>query len=65
MSILLDSYRRNAAASLIEAELAVLPNVRARAIDVAARWTEMGDRLEWIEEQGRLRSEATVKRPKP
>ena len=58
MSNLLDSYRRNAVAALAEAEQATLPNVRTRAVDVAARWTEMADQLEWVEEQGRIRAEA-------
>jgi hypothetical protein len=61
MSLLLDSYRRNAEAARIEAELATLPKVRARAAEVAARWTEMADQLEWVEEQGRLRMEAAAR----
>ena len=59
MSILLDSYRRNAEAARIEAERATLPNVRARAAEAAARWSEMADRLEWVEEQGRVRIDTT------
>ena len=58
MSLLLDSYRRNAEAARAEAERAALPNIRARAVEVAARWTEMADQLEWVEEQGRVRTEA-------
>ena len=62
MSLLLDSYRRNAAAARLEAERSPLPNVRERAIDVAARWTEMAEQLEWVEEQGRIRMDAVVTR---
>lgn len=64
MSLLLDSYRKNAEACRCEAERSALPNVRARAINVAARWTEMAERLEWVEEQGRLRVGAVVMRAK-
>ena len=56
MSILLESYRKNAAASRIEAKQSTLPNVRQRAALAAERWSEMADRLEWVEEQGRLRA---------
>ena len=55
MSLLLDSYRKNAEAAVLEAERSNLPNVRARAIDVAARWTEMADDLEWVEGQREIR----------
>lgn len=55
MSYLLESYRRNAASAYVDAGRSDLPNVRARAAEAAARWTEMADRLEWVEEQGRLR----------
>ena len=55
MSYLLESYRRNAASANAEAERSDLPNVRARAAEAAARWTEMADRVEWVEEQGRIR----------
>jgi hypothetical protein len=65
MSLLLDSYRKNAEAARLEAERSTLPNVRARAFDVAARWTEMADQLAWVEREGRLRVDATVKRLKP
>jgi len=61
MSLLLDSYRRNAEAARLDAERATLPNVRARALDAAARWTEMADQLEWVEEQGRLRTESAAR----
>ena len=64
MSLLLDSYRKNAEAARVEAERATLPKVRARAIDVAARWTEMADQLAWVEREGRSRADATVKRAK-
>ena len=64
MSLLLDSYRKNAEACRSEAERSTLPNVRARAINVAARWTEMAERLEWVEEQGRLRVGAVATRAK-
>ena len=60
MSYILDSYRRNAQAARIEAERASLPNVRARAAEAAARWSEMADRLEWVEEQGRHRIETAA-----
>ena len=56
MSILLESYRKNAVASRIEAERSTLPNVRQRAALAAERWSEMADRLEWVEAQGRLRA---------
>ena len=56
MSLLLDSYRKNAEAARVEAEGATLPNVRARAVEVAVRWAEMADRLQWVEEQSRARS---------
>lgn len=59
MSYLLESYRRNAASAHAEAERSILPNVRARAVEAAARWTEMAERLEWVEEQGRVRIDAT------
>ena len=61
MSYLLESYRRNAASAHAEAERSILPNVRARAAEAAARWSEMADRLEWVEEQGRNRLEATAR----
>jgi hypothetical protein len=57
MSYLLESYRRNAASAHVEAERSILPNVRTRAAEAAARWSEMADRLEWVEEQGRIRIE--------
>ena len=41
MSLLLDSYRKNAETARIEAEQSSLPNVRARAAEVANRWNEM------------------------
>lgn len=56
MSILLDSYRKNLAAARSEAERSILPNVRQRAALAAERWSEMADRLEWVEEQGRIRA---------
>ena len=59
MSSLLDSYRRNAEAARIEAERATLPNVRARAAQAVERWSDMADKLEWVEEQGRVRIDAT------
>ncbi|GAC1577201.1 MAG: hypothetical protein NVS3B5_09200 [Sphingomicrobium sp.] len=34
------------------------PNVRARAIDVASRWTQMAEQLEWVEEQSQIRLDA-------
>ena len=59
MSSLLDSYRRNAEAARIEAERATLPNVRARAAQAVERWSDMADKLEWVEERGRARIDAT------
>lgn len=61
MSLLLETYRKNAAAAELEAERATLPNVQARAVKAAARWSEVTDRLEWVEEQGRIRIEAVGK----
>ena len=55
MSHLLDSYRKNAADARNEAESTPLPNVRARAQFAAERWSEMADRLERVEEQGRFK----------
>ena len=52
-------------AARLEAERYTLLNVRARGFDVAARWTEMADQLSWVEREGRLRADATVKRFKP
>ena len=60
MSILLETYRKNAAAAELEAQRSTLPNVRAQAVEAASRWTEMADRLEWVETQGRARSDATA-----
>jgi hypothetical protein len=65
MSLLLDSYRKNAEAARLEAERTSLPNVKARAIDVAARWAEMADQLAWVEREHRQRMNATVKRLNP
>ena len=62
MSSLLDSYRKNAEAARIEAEGATLPNVRARAVEVAARWTEMAEQLKWVEEQRDIRLSAVIAR---
>ena len=62
MSSLLDSYRKNAEAARIEAEGATLPNVRARAVEVAARWTEMAEQLKWVEEQRDIRLSAVITR---
>ena len=61
MSLLLKTYRKNAAAANLEAQRSTLPNVRARAVEAAARWSEMADKLEWVEQQGRLRTDATNK----
>lgn len=61
---MLDSSRRNAEAARTEAERSTLPKVRARAIDAAARWTEMAEDLAGVEREGRLRADATVKRSK-
>ena len=59
MSLLLKTYRKNAATANLEAQRSTLQNVRARAVEAAARWSEMADRLGWVEEQGRVRIEAT------
>ena len=61
MSFLLNSYRRNADAARVQAATAILPNVRARAAQAAIKWQDMANKLEWVEEQGRLRIEATSK----
>lgn len=61
MSFLLNSYRRNADAARVQAATAILPNVRARAAQAAIKWQDMADKLEWVEEQGRLRIEAASK----
>lgn len=50
-----DSYRQRAQEQLDEAEAATLPNVRARALHAAERWTLMA-------EQAERASAATVKR---
>jgi hypothetical protein len=55
MSLLLDSYRRNAEAARIEAQRANLANVRKRAADAADIWLALADRLEWVEQQQRAR----------
>ena len=62
MSQLLDSYRKNAEAARLEAERSTLPNVRARAIEVAAKWNAMAEELEWVEEQRELRLGAVTHR---
>ena len=36
------------ASAHVETERSVLPNVRVRAAEAAARWSEMADRLEWV-----------------
>jgi hypothetical protein len=53
MSYLLDSYRRNFEAVLLEAEQSALPNVRNRAARAAATWKAMADHLERVESQKR------------
>ena len=53
-----ESCRENAEAALIEAERATLPNVRARSLEAAARWTEMADRLERVEKHSQVRMDA-------
>lgn len=62
MSHSLDSYRKNAEAARLEAETTVLPNVRARAVEAAAKWTEMADRLERVEEQSRIKRRTSYER---
>lgn len=62
MSLLLDSYRRNAEAARRKAVTAPLANVRAQAAVAAERWTDMAERLEWVEAQHILREAATVPR---
>ena len=49
MSSLLESYRRNAEAARIAAELATLPNLRRRAETDAEAWKQMADRLARLE----------------
>ena len=58
MSLLLESYRRNAAAAHLEAERATLTNVRARFIEAAAIWSDLADKLQWVEEQSGIRLDA-------
>ena len=55
MSELLESYRKNAEAARIAAELATLPNLRRRAEIDAEAWEQMADRQEQLEtmQQGR------------
>ena len=60
MSALLESYRKNAEASLLEAERAALPNVRRRATEAASIWTGLADKLEWVETQSRLKTLAAL-----
>ena len=62
MSLLLKTYRKNAATANLEAQRSTLPNVPARGVEAAARWAEMADRLEWVEEQGRVKIDAVVSR---
>ena len=61
MSQLLDSYRRNAAAARLEAECATLPNVRTRAVEAAVIWSDLADRLQWVEEQSGIRLDAATR----
>ena len=62
MSLLLKAYRKNVAAAVLEAQRSTLPNVKSRAKEASARWAEMADRLEWVEEQGRVKIDAVVSR---
>ena len=62
MSLLLDSYRKNAEAARLEAERSTLPNIRARAIEVAAKWKAMAEELEWVEAQREIRLGAVTHR---
>ena len=55
MSFLLDSYRKNAAAALLEAERAPLPKVRERAAEAASIWLTLAEKLEWVETQSSLK----------
>lgn len=49
MSLLLDSYRKNAEAARAEAEAANLPNIRERSVRSAERWEEIAAKLERVE----------------
>ena len=60
MSLLLDSFRKNAAAAHAEASSAILPQVRDRAARAAARWDEMTERQERMEEMQRERDRAKI-----
>ena len=60
MSLLLDSYRRNAEAARIEAEQATLPNARLRAETDQEAWTKFADRLEWLEKRQREKREKSA-----
>lgn len=61
MSQLLDSYRRNAETARLEAERTTLPNVRARAAEAAIRWSDLADKLQWVEEQSGIRLDAATR----
>ena len=60
MTLLLDSFRKNAAAAHAEASSAALPQVRDRAARAAARWDEMAARQERMEAMQRDRELARV-----
>ena len=53
-----ESCRKNAEAALVAAERATLPKVRARALESAAKWTAMADRLDWVEAESVIRLDA-------
>ena len=61
MSLLLDSFRKNAKAAQAEASDSTLPQVRDRAARAAARWQEMVDRQERIEAMQRDRDGAKAR----
>ena len=60
MSLLLDSYRKNAEAARIAAEQATLPNARQRAKTDQEAWTKFADRLERLEKLQREKRERTT-----
>ena len=49
MSLLLDTYRKNAEADRAQAEASDLPNIRERLTRSAERWDEMVAKLERVE----------------
>lgn len=55
MSLLLDTYRRNAEAARVEALRTTLPNVRDRFTGATDVWDALAERLARVESQSRGR----------